>query len=84
MNPLKISLVTLMVCIALMTSSCGTGTTGNDEAGARADKMLAQMTLDEKIGQMSQLDIGYFRDAEQLKKSHQGWQVWLAPEFSRG
>jgi len=69
MNPLKISLVTLMACIALLISSCGTGTTGNDEAGARADKMLAQMTLDEKIGQMSQLDIGYFRDAEQLKKA---------------
>ena len=27
------------------------------------------MSLDEKIGQMSQLDIGYFRDTEQLKQS---------------
>ena len=31
--------------------------------------MLAQMTLDEKIGQMSQLDSGYFMDPEQLKQA---------------
>jgi beta-glucosidase len=69
MNPLRISLVTLTACCLILTSSCGAGKTGNVDADTRAEKLLAQMTLDEKIGQMSQLDIGYFMDTEQLKKA---------------
>ena len=69
MNPLRLSLVTLVVCLAFLTTSCSTGSPGGDEADMRAEKKLAQMTLDEKIGQMSQLDIGYFSDSEQLKKA---------------
>lgn len=33
------------------------------------DRLVKQMTLDEKIGQMSQLDLGYFMDPEQLKQA---------------
>ncbi len=66
---MRLSLVTLVVCVAFLTTSCNTGRTGSDEADLRAEKKLAQMTLDEKIGQMSQLDISYFRDPDQLKKA---------------
>ncbi|MRR21401.1 glycosyl hydrolase, partial [bacterium] len=52
-----------------MTYSCQTGASGSNDAEARAGKMLAQMTLDEKIGQMSQLDIGFFASPEDLKKA---------------
>ena len=55
--------------LMLITSSCDNVKTVTDDASAKADKMLAQMTLDEKIGQMSQLDLGFFRDPEQLKQA---------------
>ncbi|HUW93825.1 MAG TPA: beta-glucosidase BglX [Bacteroidales bacterium] len=69
MNSTKQSLVMLLVCLSLLVPSCKTGETARNDADARAEKMLAQMTLDEKIGQMSQLDLGYFMDSEQLKKA---------------
>ena len=69
MNTLRLSLVTLAACLAFLTTSCNTGSAGGDEADIRAEKKLAQMTLDEKIGQMSQLDIGYFSDHEHLKQA---------------
>lgn len=69
MNSLKHSLAIILVSVSVIASSCKTGETVNDDAESRAEKMLARMTLDEKIGQMSQLDMGYFMDAEQLKKA---------------
>ena len=63
----KPSWAILMVCLSLMAYSCSKADTGKDDIDSRVDKMLAQMTLDEKIGQMSQLYSGYFMDAEQLK-----------------
>jgi beta-glucosidase len=66
---MRLSLVICTGIFALLTSSCSTGKSTGDDAEARADKLLAQMTLDEKIGQMSQLDQGYFRDADQLKQA---------------
>ncbi len=66
---MKHSLAILLVSLSLIGTSCKTGETVQNDAGSRADKLLSQMTLDEKIGQMSQLDIGYFRDAEQLKQA---------------
>ena len=62
-------LAVLFVCLSLITWSCKTGPSDNSNAQARAEKMLAQMTLEEKIGQMSQLDIGYFSDPEDLKQA---------------
>ncbi|MBE0677311.1 MAG: beta-glucosidase BglX [Bacteroidales bacterium] len=69
MNLFKRSLVAIFVFLSLVGSSCKTGGFVTDEADARAVKMLAKMTLDEKIGQMSQLDIGYFSDPEHLKQA---------------
>jgi len=66
---MKHSSAVVLASLALLISSCGTGEKVKDDADARAEKLLAQMTLDEKIGQMSQLDIGYFMDADQLKKA---------------
>jgi beta-glucosidase len=69
MNSLKHSGIIILVCLSSLTYSCKTADTGKDDIDLRADKMLARMTLDEKIGQMSQLNMGYFLDAEQLKKA---------------
>lgn len=69
MNSANKSLVILAVCLSLLTFSCTRADKGRDEAYVKAEKMVARMTLDEKIGQMSQLDIGYFRDADQLKQA---------------
>lgn len=65
----RLPLVLSAGLLILITSSCDNVKTVTDEASAKADKMLAQMTLDEKIGQMSQLDLGFFRDPEQLKQA---------------
>ena len=69
MRTQRLSLIMSVAIAALMTVSCSQQKTVADEATAKADKMVARMTLDEKIGQMSQLDIGYFRDPEQLKQA---------------
>jgi len=66
---MKQSFAILLVSLSLTGTSCKTGETVQTDTGSRAEKMLAQMTLDEKIGQMSQLDVGYFRDPEQLKQA---------------
>ncbi len=55
--------------IAMISVSCTVDNKGADEAAERADRMLKQMTLDEKIGQMSQLFTGYYPDPEQLKQA---------------
>ncbi len=69
MNPVKHSLAAICLLLSLIISSCTTGDSVSKEADVRAANMLARMTLDEKIGQMSQLDIGFFRDTEQLRQA---------------
>lgn len=53
----------------LVSGSCNREKSVSDGTVEKAEKLVAQMTLDEKIGQMSQLDIGFFRDQEQLKQA---------------
>ncbi len=65
----RLSLVLSAGLFMLIAGSCDKGKNVADDAGAKAEKLLARMTLDEKIGQMSQLDIGYFKDVEQLKQA---------------
>ena len=69
MNTFKLSFVVLFLLTALLTNSCRTGAPSSDGADTRAEKMVASMTLDEKIGQMSQLYDGYFSDHEQFKQA---------------
>lgn len=69
MNNFKPSLVLLFLLTACLTFSCKRGAPVKDDADARAEKMVARMTLDEKIGQMSQLFDGYFSDNEKFKQA---------------
>ena len=66
---MKQTLAILLVCLSLVLCSCTRGEPGKNDIETRVNKLLAQMTLDEKIGQMSQFDPGLFADEEQLKKS---------------
>ncbi len=54
------------LAVLLLAGSCGRSADVADEAGEKAGMMLGRMTLDEKIGQMSQLDMGYYGSREQL------------------
>lgn len=65
----KHSLVLLFVLLIIGTSSCKSGGSVSDDADDRAAAMLARMTLDEKIGQMSQVFDGFFSDPEQFKQA---------------
>ena len=65
----RLSLVLSAGFFMLIAGSCDKGKSVADSPEVRADRLVKQMTLDEKIGQMSQLDLGYFMDPEQLKQA---------------
>jgi beta-glucosidase len=69
MNLFKHSLVVIFVFLALVGNSCKSAGNMSDDADARAATMLARMTLDEKIGQMSQVFDGFFSDPEKFKQA---------------
>ncbi len=69
MKLIRLPLVLSAGFLMLVTLSCDSGKAVPDSAEARADNLIEKMTLDEKIGQMSQLDLGYFMDPEQLKQA---------------
>ncbi|MDX9729415.1 MAG: beta-glucosidase BglX [Bacteroidales bacterium] len=52
-----------------MSISCRRDNNIRDEADVKAAKMVARMTLDEKIGQMSQLYDGFFRDTAEFRQA---------------
>ncbi|MEI6274399.1 MAG: beta-glucosidase BglX [Prolixibacteraceae bacterium] len=53
----------------LMLGSCHNKVNETDIIGSRVTQLLSRMTLDEKIGQMSQIDPSFAGGEEQLKKS---------------
>jgi beta-glucosidase len=59
----------IVVIVSLVLGSCLAEHHDIDEAVTRANHMLARMTLEDKIGQMSQLDPGFFEGEEQLKQA---------------
>lgn len=59
----------IAVMLSIVLASCLKGHHDNDEAVTRANQMLARMTLEDKIGQMSQLDPDFFGGEEQLKQA---------------
>lgn len=69
MNSAKRSSVILLAFAVLFLHSCNSAKLIKDNTEVRVDKLLAEMTLDEKIGQMSQLDPGIFGTEENLKKA---------------
>jgi len=69
MSLIKQSLAFLLVLISLTVISCTRAGINKSDTDKRTDALLSRMTLDEKIGQMSQLDRGFFADEEQLKQA---------------
>ncbi len=69
MKLFKHSLLAVIVILSFGSTSCNSGGHVADEAEAKAAKMVARMTLDEKAGQMSQLFDGYFSDPEQFRQA---------------
>jgi beta-glucosidase len=69
MDNKKYLLLPLLALLIMASACCQSAKQGQDAAAVRADKMVSMMTLDEKIGQMSQLDVGFFRSEEQLKQA---------------
>jgi beta-glucosidase len=69
MRHFKLSVLVITVILSFMSFSCRRSNHDIDEAGAKAEKMVARMTIDEKIGQMSQLYDGYFTDPEEFKQA---------------
>jgi beta-glucosidase len=59
----------VIVILSFMSISCRRDNNIRDEAEVKAAKMVARMTLDEKIGQMSQLYDGFFRDTSEFRQA---------------
>ena len=60
------------ILISLLTAifpSCQNGGKNGNEIELKVNKLLSKMTLDEKIGQMSQFDSGAFGSEEKLKQA---------------
>ena len=55
--------------VLMVAVSCSGGRVHEDEAMAKANDLIRKMTLEEKLGQMSQLDPGFFGTEDQLKQA---------------
>ena len=65
---MKHSFAIVLVVIAIAAFSCQKKTE-NTDIEKKVNSLLAQMTIDEKIGQMSQLNFGSLGDEENVKKA---------------
>jgi beta-glucosidase len=69
MNSIKRLSTALFALLMILAGSCSRNQAGKNDVEGRVEKLLAQMTLDEKIGQMSQLEVGMVGTEENLKKA---------------
>jgi beta-glucosidase len=69
MKSVKIITASLTALTFAIVSSCTNVEKERDQVEAKVDKLLSLMTIDEKIGQMSQLDPGTLGGEENLKKA---------------
>ncbi len=69
MKSFTLSSVIVLSVSLVLTQSCVQDKTTKNGVDAMVDRLLTQMTIDEKIGQMSQLDGSSFGTQEQLKKA---------------
>ena len=70
MNSLRYTLILpIFIAGAIFALSCNRSHTGNSDIESRIDRLLSKMTLEEKIGQMSQRDPGSFDGKESIKKA---------------
>jgi beta-glucosidase len=68
MNSLRYRAYYILLIAGILTvTSCKRVATNSTDIESRVNKLLAEMTLDEKIGQMSQFDPGTAGTQEQLK-----------------
>jgi Beta-glucosidase-related glycosidases len=68
MNSIKRLSTLLFAILMFLAGSCSRNQAGKNDVESRVEKLLAQMTLDEKIGQMSQSD-GSAGTEENIKKA---------------
>ncbi len=69
MNAYKLSAVAGILLLLLGSVACDHPAKQKDKIENKIDQLLAKMTLDDKIGQMTQIDPGFAGSEEQLKKS---------------
>jgi len=69
MNSIKRLSTALFALLMILAGSCSRNQAGKNDVEGRVEKLLTQMTLDEKIGQMSQLEAGMVGTEENLKKA---------------
>jgi beta-glucosidase len=69
MKRFRHSVLAVIVILSFISISCGRSEKVSNEAEAKAARMVARMTLDEKIGQMSQVYDGFFSDSSQFKQA---------------
>jgi len=69
MKPAKIISAVLTTVTFAIVSSCTNSEQAKDPVEGKVEKLLSLMTIDEKIGQMSQLDPGTLGSDENLKKA---------------
>ena len=69
MNSIKRIVAASAALMLILGTSCNRKQAAGNDIENRVTKILSQMTLDEKIGQMSQLDPGMIGTEENLKKA---------------
>ncbi|MCK9412995.1 MAG: beta-glucosidase BglX [Prolixibacteraceae bacterium] len=69
MSSYKLSVLLSLILLASFAISCNHSEKKSDKIEERVEQLLAKMTLDDKIGQMTQVDPGFAGGDEQLKKS---------------
>jgi len=68
MNSLKYKVTLLLIVTGISFSfSCKRGAVGNSDVDMKVNALLSKMTIEEKIGQMTQLDPGSFDGKESIK-----------------
>jgi beta-glucosidase len=69
MNTIRRLSPAFFILLMIFAGSCSHSQAGKKDVEIRVNKLLTQMTLDEKIGQMSQLEAGMVGTEENLKKA---------------
>ena len=69
MDSYKYKVIVCCLLFVILFVSCKNKATEPDKIENRVNQLLSKMTLDEKIGQMSQIDPSFAGGEEQLKKS---------------
>jgi beta-glucosidase len=69
MKSIKLSIAVLFVILVTVSYSCKQNEKSRSDIENRVENLLVRMTLEEKIGQMSQAEPGMLGTGEQLKKA---------------